>query len=130
MSTPQVSTTKGTLLVCRYFVSFLATLSLLAASLTSSSALDKCLAYDDIQAALGVKHRLMVAGIAIALGGAYEDAVEAARDNHSSTPSTPSSTFASAPPYQAPTSSLRNRDLFKWAYDAYEIAFVVLAEGE
>jgi len=72
----------------------------------------------------------MLAGIAIALGGAYEDAAEAARDNNSSIPSAPSSNFASAPPYQARTSSLRNRNLFKWAYDAYEIAFVVLAEGE
>lgn len=68
----------------------------------------------------------MVAGIAIALGGAYEDAAEAARRNHSSIPS--SSPFASTPPYQLLSS--QNRDLFKRAYDAYEIAFVVLAEGE
>jgi hypothetical protein len=104
---------------------------LVFASLTYSSALDKCLAYDDIHTALGVKHRLMLAGIAIALGGAYEDAAEAARDNHSSTPSSSSfPSFASPRSYQQLTSSPRYRHLFKRAYDAYEVAFVVLAEGE
>ena len=72
----------------------------------------------------------MLAGIAIALGGAYEDAAEAeaeaARDNHSS-----SASFASSRSYHpSSSSSPRSRDLFKRAYDAYEVAFVILAEGE